>query len=1140
MQYKCIKKIISFILILAMMFAILPQIGFIVSAADDLYDYYGDAEDQDYYQENDSADQPSYYENSEDFEYYYQGNESFPSAASGINYSNANIIITGSNNGSINLTKETITLPYNYIIKAYSVDGGEKWKAVKDDPGSQVKFKASFSKLLSKDLKLSLSNKDIDKNTKQPESNATIIAFPIIKKRQSPPKVEVNYAIGADKTGKTAGDWLLTNKDATSTNYGKAVKDGIEIAETKDNKGKEPNASGYGRFAQGENNGISVKNFDVYSKKVIKTIYFVRTAPTNVGGEYIAASKPLKITVSGENKPVKYKADYKKEMIKLKVGDIIFAGPANVLSQNNKNAVSTMVPTALNKAEDNILQIANTAATGISLSDYLTENAETILIWTSATAKKAATAKQIYMLAPRGVMDFGKVIKGSNKGTLSLDAKYEVLNNGKWSNNLSAITQPTSLSIRIKPGNVKANGVKDEGYITGTQSQGTITLYIGKDGILYGVILKDQDNIACNLFANKSDILVGTADNKVRFLVESNIQADEFTLYANDVEVGKLYDDGNYSLHGDDIKGDGIYSGIFTNNYTEDKEVIFAAKSLGDSVVTNEVKIEIITPLTDDELTNIDTVDTAIDEILNDFDYQSATLEVRKEKVYDVLTSLVDQGLIIEESIYYDEETYTFSYEYKDGILGGVIIKDFGEDYDGIVEEREAAAQQQINEMFSVPEMASGDIISDNIGTAIILNAFENTPFRRNYYPTVKTDWDSKGLITTINTNVTVSAIKNLKGYDVIWFAGHGAAEYTYKTGALWWAESTTGTIWLLNEKYTKTTDKAYSADLKKHRVIHINANLGKSYAMFPSLISDSYGATDFNNSFIIFNSCEIMGKNDNISESMANAFLNCSAKSFIGYHNSVDSDYSREFMKIYGDNLIDGHTAQESFNNAVTQRGANDGGAPAAYPLLRGDPNATLVNTELKNGSFELSSAVNSPIYWKSFADVRVIEKLGELTPRDGKKMAMLSTGIGSAPAAAISSYPGATQGSIMQQTVKLSNVVNTLTFDYNMFSEEPPEFVGTIFNDTFVAQILDKNGNELKQIAFESVNTSTWLHVSGFYLTIGKSSGRVPWQTGWKTAVVDLTPYRGQTITLRFLVFDRGDGIYDSGVLLDKAAIK
>jgi len=641
------------------------------------------------------------------------------------------------------------------------------------------------------------------------------------------------------------------------------------------------------------------------------------------------------------------------------------------------------------------------------------------------------------------------------------------------------------------------------------------------------------------LSSDKNEFIVSNQTETVYFYAQTSQNAEKILLLDEKNNVlADMKDDGLYPTSGDDIENDGIYTCKLNIDISKEQASKYRAVfEKTDEIASNEIVIYIIAELTDKELADIQDVDTQIADMQKSSGYKNGGLNDRKEKMEKLLSSLEEKGLIKKSTTFFNNDSGVFTFAYKNGILGAVIIKDFNNQYDGT---ETAIDNLPVDTLPSAISAApTSDNLSGGIGKAIMLNAFENNSFRRDYYPKVKTDWDKKGLETTVVTDVTVSRIKNLKEYEIIWFAGHGGAEWEFKYGGFLGIgqKSIIDTVWLLNENYSNETDKLYAADLKQHRIIHVNANLGKAYAMFPSLISDTYSAGDFNDSFIIFNSCEIMGKNGNVSNSMANAFLNCSAKSFIGYHNSVASDYSREYMKIYVDNLIDGETAKKSFDNAVAKRGANDGGSPAAYPLLRGDNNATLVNNGIKNGSFEDAL---TPVKWKTFADVRVITKLGELSPTNNKRMAMLSTGIGGAKDDYISGFSGATQGSIMQQTVKLSNSVKALSFDYNMVSEEPPEYVGTPYNDTFIVEILDSKGNVLKEVVYESVNTSTWLPVSGFKLTVGQTSGRPAWQTGWKTASFDLTPYKGQIITLRFLVFDRGDSAFDSAALIDNVVIK
>ena len=48
------------------------------------------------------------------------------------------------------------------------------------------------------------------------------------------------------------------------------------------------------------------------------------------------------------------------------------------------------------------------------------------------------------------------------------------------------------------------------------------------------------------------------------------------------------------------------------------------------------------------------------------------------------------------------------------------------------------------------------------------------------------------------------------------------------------------------------------------------------------------------------------------------------------------------------------------------------------------------------------------------------------------------------------------------MSQMVKIPEDKTSLVFSYDFVSEEPSEFVGTIYNDTFAVQIISDSGTE------------------------------------------------------------------------------
>jgi MYXO-CTERM domain-containing protein len=112
-----------------------------------------------------------------------------------------------------------------------------------------------------------------------------------------------------------------------------------------------------------------------------------------------------------------------------------------------------------------------------------------------------------------------------------------------------------------------------------------------------------------------------------------------------------------------------------------------------------------------------------------------------------------------------------------------------------------------------------------------------------------------------------------------------------------------------------------------------------------------------------------------------------------------------------------------------------------------------------------------------------------------------------------------------------------NAAFFDFYFLSAEYPEFVGTVYNDAFEANItgsaftgnaaLDSLGNLVSvNSAVFTVTAQADLQGTGFDNGMGGG-------TGWLTMVVPVDP--GDTVTFEFTIYDVSDGIYDSSVLLD-----
>jgi hypothetical protein len=212
-----------------------------------------------------------------------------------------------------------------------------------------------------------------------------------------------------------------------------------------------------------------------------------------------------------------------------------------------------------------------------------------------------------------------------------------------------------------------------------------------------------------------------------------------------------------------------------------------------------------------------------------------------------------------------------------------------------------------------------------------------------------------------------------------------------------------------------------------------------------------------------------------------------------------------------------------------------------------------------------------------------------GPIQPQRGESFVILSTGLASyRPAdtcpqegtqyetSGIDPDPSASDSEIRdlaKLTLELIAPTNaqSFAFDFHFFSAEYPEYVGSEYNDTFWVEIKSKNltGN----IAFDSnkspirVNNAffsicdPWsqlpqtsqmckepaskLKGTGYANECGPSQGITPGlpdgdaptsnggSTGWLTTRAPITP--GEKFTLTFYIFDKGDSILDSSVLID-----
>jgi hypothetical protein len=138
----------------------------------------------------------------------------------------------------------------------------------------------------------------------------------------------------------------------------------------------------------------------------------------------------------------------------------------------------------------------------------------------------------------------------------------------------------------------------------------------------------------------------------------------------------------------------------------------------------------------------------------------------------------------------------------------------------------------------------------------------------------------------------------------------------------------------------------------------------------------------------------------------------------------------------------------------------------------------------------------------------------------------------------------------------LKAPTNANSFSFNFYFMSAEYPEFVCTMFNDEFL--VLQESKNEFMtptNIAFDMNKNPVTIN-NGFF-TVCTNGGTpntnnctkpvsdlmgtgyelqsppIGGGTGWLTTTAPVTP--GEDVTLHFIIFDEGDGILDSAVLID-----
>ena len=268
-------------------------------------------------------------------------------------------------------------------------------------------------------------------------------------------------------------------------------------------------------------------------------------------------------------------------------------------------------------------------------------------------------------------------------------------------------------------------------------------------------------------------------------------------------------------------------------------------------------------------------------------------------------------------------------------------------------------------------------------------------------------------------------------------------------------------------------------------------------------------------NSIIVVSSCR-SGHNN----SLFNVLVSKGAGAIVGFDDYVNTYYAHNTTKEIARSLIEGATFGEAVDNAVAAYGS--AGPSNAKLVTRGNSNLRLGSGVLTNGGFETGTL--SP--WQKHGDGRIIRRLGNHQPTSGKFMGIISTGLGFT-----------TSSGSLSQFICFSPSQSSITFRWNLLSEEFLEYCDTGFDDAFRVDVCqDSDCQSVFETSINDLCANPGVLIKE---SIGFDRGDV-YGTGWRDQQINVAPYAGSGAELRFFSTDVGDSVFDTAILLDDVSIE
>ncbi|MBE6717409.1 MAG: hypothetical protein E7573_10880 [Ruminococcaceae bacterium] len=316
--------------------------------------------------------------------------------------------------------------------------------------------------------------------------------------------------------------------------------------------------------------------------------------------------------------------------------------------------------------------------------------------------------------------------------------------------------------------------------------------------------------------------------------------------------------------------------------------------------------------LNDETIKEMSEVDNAICDIMNSDNYENADKDKKEQLVNDILEELENQGMILKNSIKYNEETEQFTFQYSSGISGWVLLNSFSNltCSNGFSNDLLQSINANTKTSFTTSERNNIEMV--------FMYGFDNSLGSDSMYG----EWDNLlkeisklGFTTTIYDSPRIVDYKTaFLETDYICILEHG--EYFDPSYGI--PNGTYGFI-VQGEYATAQTEQDYAWDLYYNRIGKCIADGASKYFITPKFFEDYYEHDKLYNSIVFLFSCRGFGQGGEINYSFAKAFHNsCGASTVIGFHNAVFVDYAIEIFNSFTNDMMYGCTADEALENAT------------------------------------------------------------------------------------------------------------------------------------------------------------------------------------------------------------------------------